>query len=193
MLTVATLLRSGGDFTVRHVARLRDQIAKVLPDARFVCLSDVAVPCDRIPLIHDNWVRWWGQLELFRPNLFTGPVLYMDLDTTVLRDPGIPVAENEFWSLEGPIRPFPTSGIMSWWGDYSRIYLANKETTFRRQKWVNDGIFPHVTPKIIQQHVPGFYSYKVHIKHRKALPEDTRVVYFHGYPRPWDLEKEVTL
>ena len=83
VLTVATLLKSGGDFSVRHVERLQGQIAKVLPDAEFVCLSDVPVPCRRIPLIHDQWVRWWGQIELFRPGLFTGPVLYMDLDTIV--------------------------------------------------------------------------------------------------------------
>lgn len=116
----------------------------------------------------------------------------MDLDTTLLRDPGIPINEGDFWSLECPYKGFPTSGIMAWWGDFSQVYEANKNATFTWKRWVNEGIFPHVTPKIIQQAVPGFYSYKAHVRHR-SVPADARVVYFHGHPRPWDLREELTL
>jgi len=184
MLTIACLLRSGGpDFNEKHVARLMYQ-CEVIPHNRFVCLSDVPVACERIPLKH-NWARWWGQVELFRPGLFDGPVLYMDLDTTVIRDPEIKVGSGEFWALKCPRYGKPTSGIMAWHGDFSRIY-EQRDSDMRHDRWVNEGIFPHVAPKLLQDHLPGFYSYKMHIRD-KRLPRDTRVVYFHGKPRPWKL------
>jgi alpha-N-acetylglucosamine transferase len=52
---------------------------------RFVCLSNVNVPCERIPLTH-NWPGWWSKLELFRPGIFKGRVLYIDLDSIIIGD-----------------------------------------------------------------------------------------------------------
>lgn len=189
MLTVATLLRSGGEFQPEHVNRLRKQCKKAMPPHRFVCLSDVSVPCERIPLVHD-WMRWWGQCELFRPGLFDGPVLYMDLDTTVLRDPGIVAKRREFWALYFPHRgkPAPTSGIMAWNGDFSVIYEKAKVLDKRFNRWVNEGIFPYVKAREIQAKFPGFYSFKRDIV-GKPMPADTRVVYWHGHPRPWDIKE----
>lgn len=84
-LTVLCVLRSGGkDYTVEYVRKLRDGVAKHLTiPHRFVCLSDVPVPCERIPLKHD-WPGWWSKLEIFRPDVITGPTLYLDLDTVIV-------------------------------------------------------------------------------------------------------------
>lgn len=192
MLTIATLLRSGGEYNARHVERLRKQCEQHIPHERFVCLSDVNVPCHQIRLAHD-WPRWWGQCELFRPDLFDGPVLYMDLDTTVLRDPQIVIEFGEFWSLGWPRNGVmtPTSGVMAWWGGFSHIYEATKKTDRNPLRWVNDGIFPHIKPKIIQDRFPGFYSYKRDVRD-KGVPADARVIFFHGKPRPWQVP-ELTL
>lgn len=188
MLTIATLLKSGKEFAPDHVARLKRQCNKI-PHTRFVCLSDVDVPCERIPLLH-NWPTWWGQCELFRPGLFYGPVLYMDLDTTVLRDPSIVVEQGEFWALGwyGKRGLEPTSGVMAWWGDFSRIYEKAKALDKRPTRWVNEGIFPNVTPRIIQERFQGFYSYKRDIRD-KPMPKDVTVVYWHGQPRPWHMKE----
>ena len=188
MLTIACLLKvkheGKPEFQPEHVARLQRQCA-VIPHDRFVCLSDVDVPCERIPL-SGAWPRWWGQLALFEPGLFTGPVLYFDLDTTILRDPGLVPAPGEFWALACPLHGTPTSGIMAWNGDFSAIYHGTPKRERRPARWVNEGIFPHVAPILIQDRLPGFYSYKRHVR-GKALPADARVVYFHGQPRPWDI------
>ena len=45
----------------------------------FVCLSNVETDVETIPLESD-FTNWWAKLEIFRPNLFTGPVTYLDLD-----------------------------------------------------------------------------------------------------------------
>lgn len=185
MLTIACLLKSGGEFKAEHVQRLRDQ-CQVIPHDRFVCFSDVDVPCEQYVLKHD-WPRWWGQLELFRV-VFNGPVLYFDLDTTILRDPEIPVQPGEFWSLGWPRRGVmtPTSGVMAWNGDFSHIYHKGSALDMRPTRWVNEGIFRFVEPKIIQDYVPGFYSYKRDVM-QHGLQPDTRVVFYHGVPRPWDV------
>jgi len=66
---------------------------------RFVCLSNVEVPCERIPLIHD-WPGWFSKIELHRPGLFEDRVLYLDLDELVIQD------------LE-PLLAFPSSFVVT--------------------------------------------------------------------------------
>ena len=53
---------------------------------KFVCLSDIEIPSiTTIPLI-GNTPGWWAKIELFRPDLFSGPVLYIDLDTVICNE-----------------------------------------------------------------------------------------------------------
>lgn len=86
MLTILSVLRSGGVYDAEWVRKLRDGVARHLPiPHRFVCLSDVEVPCDRIPLVH-GWPGWWSKIELFRPGIVTGPAIYFDLDTVIVGD-----------------------------------------------------------------------------------------------------------
>ena len=68
------------------VAKLRNMVARNLPmEHRFVCLSNADVPCVKIDLIHD-WPGFWSKIELFRPGLFEGRVLYLDLDIVITGD-----------------------------------------------------------------------------------------------------------
>jgi hypothetical protein len=61
-------------------------VERNLPEEhRFVCLSNTTVPCEKIPLEHD-WPGYWSKLEIFRPGLFKGRVMFMDLDVLVLKD-----------------------------------------------------------------------------------------------------------
>jgi hypothetical protein len=83
-VTVACVLRSGSIYDASWVARLQRGVARHLTvPHRFVCLSDVPVECERIPLLTE-WPGWWSKLELFRPKLFSGTVLYFDLDTLIV-------------------------------------------------------------------------------------------------------------
>lgn len=92
MITVACVYWKGSFrgrenvYTTEWVRKLKDMVARNLPiPHRFVCLSNVDVPCERIPLIHD-WEGFWSKVELFRPDIFEDRVLYLDLDTLVLQD-----------------------------------------------------------------------------------------------------------
>lgn len=87
-LTVATVLWQG-DFRGRTynpdwVRKTAAMCQRLLPPHRFVCLSNVEVPVERIPL-ESSLEGWWAKLELFRPgNGLKGRVLYLDLDSIIV-------------------------------------------------------------------------------------------------------------
>lgn len=89
MLTVAcvyktfTDFRTGGSYDASWIQKLQRAVSRNLTvPHRFVCLSNSFVPeVDVIPLQND-WTGWWSKIEMFRPGLFNGPVLSLDLDVT---------------------------------------------------------------------------------------------------------------
>src|SRR6478609_2567748 len=116
MLTVACVLKSGGIYDATWVERLRAGVKRHLPlEHRFVCLSDVDVPCERIPLEY-NWPGWWSKLEAFR---LPGPVIYFDLDTAIVGDLSEIVARTDLWGGFTILEDFYRnkgygSGVMAW-------------------------------------------------------------------------------
>lgn len=85
ILTVACVYRSGSKlYSRRYVEALLDMVRRNLSlPHRFVCLTDdLDVPCERIPLV-TAWPGFFSKIELFRPGLFGGSVLYFDLDTVI--------------------------------------------------------------------------------------------------------------
>lgn len=190
---VLTVLRSGGEYTAFHVDRLRSQIKRHNPSVDFICLRDDGV--DQ-PLLQ-NWPGWWSKIECFSR---LGPVLYMDLDTTVLGDisPFLNVAGRyEFVALRdfNPQAREMGSGLMAWSGDMSHVYEAFvRDPNFhignnRSGRWLGDqGFIERMTEGRIywQDVLPNMVvSYKKHCVNR--VPDNARIVCFHGKPRPWDV------
>ena len=69
MITILCVLKSGGVYDIEWVRKLRDGVSRNLSqEHRFVCLSDVPVPCRRIPIEH-HWPGWWSKIEMFKPGL----------------------------------------------------------------------------------------------------------------------------
>lgn len=89
-LTVACVLWKGSfrkrRYDVEWVEKLQRMVQPLLPAHRFICLSNVEVPCERVELT-GKLEGWWAKLELFRPdNGLQGRVLYLDLDTLPVDD-----------------------------------------------------------------------------------------------------------
>lgn len=209
MLTVASVLKAGGIYDADWVARLRAGVARHLPTQhRFVCLSDVSVPCDRIPLEH-GWPGWWSKIELFR---LPGPVLFFDLDTAIvgdLSDLGRHAEQTDFTML----RDFYAadhlgSGVMAWSGTAARhlyaTFAADPEALMReRRARMGDQAFIEETygrPRIRrwQTVLPDqIVSYKLHCQggispitgaqRIAGIPTGARVVCLHGKPKFADM------
>jgi len=194
-LTITTLYRSGGEYTAGHVDRLAAQVAITNPEAEFEPLSDMK-PWRGL---RHSWPHWWGKLELFRGGLFSGLVVYLDLDTDVIGDLNRLVSER-FTMLSDFNRPKnPASGVMAWTGDGPiEVYEAAKANPERMaryntgarwgdQGWIRDYIGPQSTINGTIARFPPHLcvSYKVHCRRTQQVPEGAVVVCYHGKPRPW--------
>mgnify|MGYP001611454496 CR=1 FL=1 len=203
VLTVMCVLRSGGIYTPEWVRKLRDAVERnIVGRHKFVCLSDVEVPCERIDLAVD-WPSWWGKIAMFRPGVIDGPTLYFDLDTVITGpvDPNVPhdfAMLQSFWKED-----MVGSGVMWFSGQnvphnvYTKFvkqpkaYMAHYERN-KDGPYVGDQAFIHDTLNkdvpTINDHLPGIKSYKMHC-HRR-LPADARIICFHGVPRPSEVKTE---
>ncbi len=113
-MRVICVLRSGGDYAPAHVERLQRQLARHLPGAELTCLSDVDVPCRRVPLRQDwRGVRgWWAKMELFAPWV-EGDLLFFDLDTSLVGDLAEIAAVRSLTLLEDfNFSAYVSSGVM---------------------------------------------------------------------------------
>ena len=204
-LTVACVLKSCGIYDATWVARLKAGVAKHLPIAhRFVCLSDVDVPCERIPLAHD-WPGWWSKIELFK---LEGPVLFFDLDTAIVGDL-THIASTVldplcgFKILSDFYRPDGLgSGVMGWNGIIASEDLRRWYETFAAdpRKWMDicgglgdQDFINRQTHRVtglwqsdrLGAHAGEIVSYKVHC--RDGIPANARVVCLHGKPKFGDM------
>ena len=200
MLTVLCVLRSGGIYTPEWVRKLRDAAERqIVGRYKFVCLSDVDVPCERIDIAND-WPGWWAKITIFRPGVIDGPTLYLDLDT-VLTGPIDVRVPHDFAMLRNFWVPdMVGSGVMWFSGEnvphkvYDKFvrqplaYMAHHKRHedppyIGDQAFVWDALNREVDQ--VNDYLPGIYSYKMHCLRR--LPADASIVCFHGLPRPTEV------
>ena len=202
--TVACVLRSGGIYDAGWVARLKKGIERNAKNvSRFVCLSDLEVDCERIPLV-TLWPGWWSKIELFRPGLFTGPVLYLDLDTIVvgsvdrlMEHPHRFTAAHEFYRHKQLC-----STAMAWNGEFGIFEDFSKRPEFyqqyydsrvsRRNGFIGDQAY--IERYLVDYRIPFEFfrdtagpqsvaSFKVdNCEQAPAL--GASIVAFHGKPKP---------
>lgn len=189
MLTVAAVCVPGpGNYNEAHVARLYKMVKANL-DERFwfVCITESDKP------------GWFAKIDLFKPKRFTGRVLYLDLDVTVVGDLAplarfdAPFVIARDWlpikRQDGSIvRSKFNSSVMSWDAGYAdRIYTqfsAHRMDEFAGdQNWIEE-----VMPSAATFPLGEVVSYKVDVRPRGRVPGSARVVVYSGQPKPWEVE-----
>jgi hypothetical protein len=191
-MQIACVLKSGPEYRPEHLYLMVHHLLDHNPRARVICLTDCEIDhpsITTVPLIH-GWPGWWSKIELFRPGVIAGPTLYLDIDTVVIgaiEDINI----DGFTMLPNVYRPGDFgSGVMGWLDTPTHIYdhftkapdrhMANYRT---RANWGDQGFIRDNLGFKPAAFGDEFRSYKAHCK--KHVPPGTRVVYFHGNPRPW--------
>ena len=160
MINIACVLKTGGDFTWSDVDRLRNGIANHLSiPYRFVVLTDLLIEKsnDIIPLIND-WPGWWSKLELFRPNIFIGPVIYFDLDTVIVGNID-EILMNDFSFIA--LQPWSVANQKK--GNFLLWIMGWKNSLGKPQEI-----------KYFQQEFSGIYSHKRHCRNR--IPNDAVLI-----------------
>lgn len=189
MLTVACVLKTGGDYNKEYVDKLYEGVKSNLTiPFKFLCLTDDVnilsndkhLPYSSEPLINDlqnidnkylKIKRYWSKIEAFR---IKGKVLYFDLDTVIMScldglvDGLFSVPGNNFHMLDSfkTKRDF-ASGIMAWNGDFGWLLdsFDIEACLLQYKKWDQSYIRDSARSKgtvinAIQDHIEGVYSYK---------------------------------
>lgn len=114
-MIVACVFRAGGKYSEEWVHKLRRSCEKYLAPHEFVCLTNQPIGgVATKPLLHD-WPSWWSKIELFRPNLFDGPVLYLDLDLFFTKPfPALFETRPNLTMLSDHYEYMENSSIMAW-------------------------------------------------------------------------------
>lgn len=203
-MNIVCVLKTGGDYTPDYVRRLRDGVARnITIPYRFLCLSDIEVPCERIPLRH-GWKGWWSKIEVFREDVPT-PALFMDLDTVIVDNldaaATLPFDFSMMDVAEHKHHRCGNSGVM-WLGKpQTHVYekfLENPDGWIKflaenaKDRYMGDqGFISECFEDIprINDHLPKFVqSYKYH-RCRGQWPKGCSIVAFGGHPRPHEVHK----
>lgn len=185
-------------YTSDAVKKLKAMCEKHIKVDRFVCLSNVDVPCERIELKHDL-PGWWAKIELFREDIDLREFLFLDLDSIVLGNFDELLENKDFLMVKDFNYPhYPNSSVM-WLGNVPHIiyekFMQNSEQYidfyYRKRKgaYVGDQAFIFDTLEHKVKYIDNVLPKKV-ISYKKVarqhLPDDTRLVSFHGRPKPWE-------
>ena len=194
-MNIACVLRSGGIYGPRWVQCLKAGVERYLPTPhRFVCLSDQPLEGVDVIALEEGWPGWWSKLELFRPGVFAGPVLYMDLDTLPVGD----LSEIAGWRGELAMLsdfyqpPRAQSGMMAWTpGERTAAvferFASDAARAMKSTRGDGEWLHDHAGPvDRLQDLFPGqITSLKVHAHPQKhsGPPQGARLVCGHGRPR----------
>ena len=177
-LTVACVLSPGPTYNRSHVDRLEGMVYQNLRQPyKFVCVDDSPFP------------GWWGKISLLEPGRFSGRVLYLDLDVTVIGSlDDLADYPYPFCAIRDYQHPLQiNSSVMAWDAGladcvYNDFTLEVMERLHGDQNWIHEKMNTTTFPK---QWCP---SYKAHVLPTGKVPKDARVIVYHGSPRPWEVE-----
>lgn len=212
ILTVACVLRSGGDFILEDVSNLAKSVNRHFGKVRFICLTDYTEPVSSeavkfIPLVK-LWPSWWAKMELFN---LVGPIITLDLDSVPVRDCQDmdlfvrSLGSNDFMCLKDFGRVPYGSGLMAWgkadmrWlfklfdNDYLKakheVSASGYHLYIGGRRYMGDQAYmTQYVPKrmkiiLAQDKFDGIDSYKWGVV-KNGFKENQRMVFFHGKPRP---------
>lgn len=201
-------LKAGNYFGPEYVNILYDMVKRNLPfgyPGKFVCITDDPTGIDsdiEILPLPGNLEKWWGKLYMFKRGLFPDGdrIIFLDLDTVIVGGlQEIVKYDGQFATLQDFYFHNRIGPAVIMWeaGEYaSSIWSEWFSTGMPRNElgdlwWLNNldqGKFAAQSDKL-QKLFPGsFVSFKAHCK--PFAPKGTKVVCFHGYPRPHECDVE---
>ena len=185
----------GDKYPAHYVTRIKSMAQRnTTYDTRFICITDRhdlnLAPAETIRPRRDL-PGWYSKINLFDPHNFPAGarVLYFDLDVVITGD------LDPMWRAADPfvmIREFHprpegahNSSVMSWTaGNYTREIFERFEDDCTRRSWGDQECIWKImgNERIVNWPDPWVRSFKYH--GRGGVPQDCRVMVFHGDPKP---------
>jgi len=179
----------GSKYSNDWVYRLSSMVAKnCSAPYRFVCISDRDIEGIETIESTSSLQGWWAKLDYFRPGLFEGPCISLDLDITIVGDIAELQREPLTAARETRRQKKMNSSVMAWEPDgfTDRIWNPNPPASkSKREGFFGDQIYiANTYPKY---HLFGdeVLMFKKHLEGGKVpLPPEAKVVFFNGEPKP---------
>ena len=184
-----------------YVEKLRNSVARHLSIPHdFVCLTDrddVPEGVKKIPL-DIGPEGWWQKTALFKPGLFSGKVMYLDLDVIVINSlDEFAKVKDPFSMIEnfGPNKKHSAhnSSVIVWTpsSQTEKIYTKFSEEVTKELHGDQCWIWRVMDKNITNYELDWVDSYKYgKIQQWKRRTDNTSIIVFHGNPKPHD--KRVT-
>lgn len=204
-MIIACTYKTGGDFDVEYVIHLYEQLGHY---GRFICFTDADdVPdyIEQVQLKH-GWPGWWSKIEMLG---YDDDILSFDLDTVIVGSIAkMLYVARKGWGRLVMLADFyfpekPASGLM---------YIPNQDGTELYQQFLTKPDFymakhrgdqdfiAYQTQNIdcwddllgkdyicsYKAHIAK--SYPNHIKPKQVDVSKSRIICFHGKPRPKDVK-----
>ena len=199
---IVLVLKTGGDYSIDDVNLLSIHIHKYWDKNKdapnIYCITNLTnekVKMAKVTLLpmENLWEGWWSKMNLFSPSILDlRPFLFMDLDTMVVGD----ISEIYFPDKEAFItlenigeKGRLGSGLMKidnnkkLWKVWDR-WIRNPSLHTRIHRGDQDFINYIVGQDLFWQDITDTVtSAKPNFKMRTEMPENKKIIYFHGYPR----------
>jgi hypothetical protein len=202
VLTVAAVqVGNYCDRGAEYVRKLFDGVGRHLScEWRGLCVTDdsLSVP-EGISVIAppEGVDGWFNKLSLFRPGMFKpgSRVLYFDLDTVIVGSlDGLAGYVGRLACMDDINGEGPATGVMAWEaGRYDHIWerweaAGRPEMPQGDQQWMH---FVERNCARLNRIFPDqLVSFKADVFPIGRVPDGARAVYFHGFPRPHNLDAD---
>ena len=182
MLTVAMVCVPGGEYDMSHVERLAEQVEKHL-----------TLPHDFSLITVSDKPGFWAKVDLFQPGWCKNRTLYLDLDTTIVGSlDEIAEFPHQFASIKDYQHPLTmNSSVMVWDAGEGDAIYNNFRPAVMKQFHGDQGWISHTMPGAARFPREWCVSYRQSVQSTGIVPDDARVVVWHGQPKPWQV-KELT-
>lgn len=206
IINVVCVLKTGGTYDYNYVNALANGIKKhTTLNYKFTCITDDPTGFNEnvheIVKFKHNFPKWWGKIELFRPDILKdGNVFFLDLDTVIVDNIDLILFKKfnfcglrDFYKLTSM-----GSGLMCWkTNNYSHVYhnFLNKSTYIMNNFAEGDQKFIDMQVKsksYFQDHFgDAIVSWKKDCVNRNKdinIPKNAKIICFHGVPKPHEIE-----
>lgn len=191
----------GSKYSIEYVIKLRNMLQRHLTiPYEFICLTDKpylhrdieGVKFDKAFItIVDSWCK----LSLFVPNMenlgYTGKSLFLDLDVVIVSNIDKLVTENDdFTIIKDWRRPTYNSSVMIFEiGKRNKLYMNFSKSCITKYNGDQD----HITEELkgdgtVKTFNPNFIQSYKFSNLEKNLKKFTKIVIFHGKPKPHECD-----
>lgn len=209
MLTVWTMW-TGDAYDLYYVRRLRGEVKRYLQQPhKFVCITDkdIRVPFGYTMKPPTTYPGWWGKIGLFKEGVAADRNLWLDLDVIITGSLDELVDKYCHTCLSMPLNWAQSghggcqSSVMAW-ADNHNVRQIYDLFDPKDARWppVNDGYLWGDQEWITQlrdtrkiqvnpMNADWVKSYKYHVRGRGGPPEGSKVIVFHGSPKPSEVRE----